>query len=313
VYYENNKYDFDISEKKGIIRSIFPAVLFGMLAKQAKFFIYLWTDGFLLDREADFKFLKKHNIPIICVFLGDDIRSRKLFLDYCKKNDFNTFVEYERPEFFLSDVYDNEKKDIAKQADKYASIIFSHKTDQYSYLKSEQYFFPPIINGEFFSFNIEKFNKKPLRIVHAPSLPILKGTPLVRSVIKQLTRKGYEFQYIELINVPNTDVIKVLNQSHIVLNQFYTFIPGIFGLEAMATGNAVLMSAKAENFPYIFNDAWIKTEDWQLYDNLKYLLDHPVEIFEYAKRGYEYIATNFSTMAIKLHLKNIFTQNGIDI
>jgi hypothetical protein len=311
TYYKNNKYDFDITKEIRIIKFIFSAILLGLLAKNSNFFIYLWTDGFLLNREADFKFLKRHNIPIICCFLGDDIRSRKLFLDFCKRKNFNTYVEYDKPDFFLSDIYDNEKKSIAEQADKYASIIFSHKTDQYSYIQSEQYFFPPVINEKIFSFNIEKFNRKPFKIVHAPSLPVLKGTPLVRSVVKQLIRKGYEFQYVELINKPNTDVIKELIQSHIVLNQFYTFIPGIFGLEAMATGNAVLMSAKSKYFPYKFNDAWIETEDWQLYENLKYLLDHPNKIFEYAKKGYEYITTNFSSTAIRLYLKNIFIQNEI--
>jgi hypothetical protein len=312
VFYENNNYNFDISKKNKIIKIFSSAILFGKLAKKASFFIYLWSDGFFLNREFDFNFLKKRNIPITCWFLGDDVRSRKLFLDYCRSINFSTYVEYDRPELFLSDSYDNEKKALAEQADKYAAIIFSHKTDQYSYIKSEQYFFPPVINEKLISLNIEKFDKVPLRILHAPSSPVLKGTPLVRSVIKRLVQEGYEFQYIELINRSNEDVVTELNQSHIVLNQFYGFIPGIFGLESMATTNAVLMSAKHEHFPYEFNDAWVETEDWQLYDNLKYLLDNPKEIIKYAKNGYEYMSTNFSKMAIKKHLSNIFNKNGID-
>jgi hypothetical protein len=309
-FYKNNSYDIDISNKKYAKHFIAPFIL-GKLAKNSRFFIYLWHDGFLYDRELDFRFLKSHNIPIICCFLGDDLRSRKRFLNYCNSINFNTYVEYENPSLYLSNIYDNKKKTLARQTDKYASIVFSHKFDQYSYLESDQYFFPPVINETVFSFNFEKFSNRSLRIVHAPSSPVFKGTPIVRSVIKQLKHEGYDFQYIELIHVSNEIVIRELNQSHIVLNQFYSLITGVFGLEAMATGNAVLMSAKSEHYPYQFNNAWLETEDWQLYGNLKCLLDNPEKIIEYAKNGYDYITKNFSRDAVLNSIRNVFLKNGI--
>jgi hypothetical protein len=309
-FYKINNYDIDMGNKKYSKYLIAPFI-FGKLAKNAKFFIYLWNDGFLYNREFDFGFLKKHNIPIICSFLGDDIRSRKLFLHYCSSINFNTYVEYDNPELFLSDAYDSKQKALAEQADKYASIVFSYKFDQCSYLKSNQFFFPYIINEALFCFNIKKFNNHPLRIVHAPSAPVLKGTPIVRSVIKQLMSEGYDFQYIELIHVSNETVLQELNRSHIVLNQFYTLITGVFGIEAMATGNAVLMSAKAEGYPYKFNNAWVETEDWQLYGNLKLLLDNPEKIVEYAKNGFDYVTKYFSRKAILNSLKDVFMKNGI--
>jgi hypothetical protein len=309
-FYKSNNYDININNRK-YCKHFISAFIMGKLAKNAKFFIYLWNDGFLYNRELDFKFLKRHDIPIVCHFLGDDIRSRKLFLDYCRSIKFNTYVEYDQPELYLSDKYDNEKKRLAKQADKYASIIFSHKFDQYSYLKSNQYYFPLTIKESLFSFDIEKFNNRPIRLIHSPSSLVFKGTPIVRSVIKKLKNEGYEFQYIELIRVSNEKVIQELHNSHIVLNQFYTLISGVFGLEAMATGNAVLMSAKSGYFPYQFNNAWLETEDWQLYDNLKYLLDNPERIIEYARNGYDYVTRNFSRDAILDHLRSVFLKNGI--
>jgi hypothetical protein len=305
-FYKKNSYDIDISQRK-YTKHFFAPFMLGKLAKNAHFFIYLWHEGFLYNRESDFRFLKKHNIPIICVFLGNDIRSRKLFYEYCNSLDFNTWVDYVDNRYMSED----KLKAIARQADKYASIVFSHKFDQFSYLESDQYFFPPPINELLFSFNIEKFYKRPLRVVHAPSYPALKGTPIVRSVIKQLKNEGYDFQYIELTHVSNEVVIQELNRSHIVLNQFYTLITGIFGLEAMATGNAVLMSAKPDNYPYRFNDAWLETEDWQLYGNLKYLLNNPDKILEYARSGYDYTLKNFSRKAVLNHLAAIFGENKI--
>jgi hypothetical protein len=310
VFYKKNIYDIDLRNRKYANYFIAPFVL-GKLAKNATFFIYVWHDGFLIDRESDFRFLRKRKLPIICLFLGDDIRSRKLFLDYCNSINFNTYVEYENPELFLSDSYDGKKRELAEQADKYASIVFSHKFDQCSYLKSNQFFFPPTVSEAIFSFNSEKFNRRPLRIVHAPSAPVAKGTPIVRSVVKQLKHEGYDFHYIELMHMPNETVLYELSRSHIVLNQFYALITGIFGLEALATGNAVLMSAKSQNYPYEFNNAWLETEDWQLYENLKYLLDNPQKIIEYAKNGFDYVTTNFSRKAVLRSIKDVFFENGI--
>ena len=310
-FYEKNVYDMDLSKNNRIVNLVMAPIIFGKLAKNSRVFIYLWSDSFLLDREHDFAFLKKHRIPVICIFSGSEIRSRKLLLEYCKKINFSTYVEYDKPDLFLSDRYDCFNRTLAEQADKYASIIFSHKIDQVSYLKSEQYHFPVLINNDLFSFDKSKFDQVPIRILHSPSLPVLKGTPLVRSVIKMLKNEGYLFQYIELINLPNEDVVNELKQSHIVLNQFYTFVPGIFGHEAMATGNAVLMSAKPDCYPYPFNNAWLETEDWQLYYNLKFLLDHPEKIIEYAESGYEYMLQNFSTNAIREYLSGVFEKNGL--
>jgi hypothetical protein len=114
-----------------------------------------------------------------------------------------------------------------------------------------------------------------------------------------------------LIGVSNKQVLEVLNRSHIVLNQFYCFLPGTFGIEAMATGNAVLMSAEYEGMPNGANDAWFKTGYWQVYDNLKYLLDNPHKIEEYAKAGHNYVQKNFSIAANQKYFNELFQNQGI--
>jgi hypothetical protein len=55
----------------------------------------------------------------------------------------------------------------------------------------------------------------------------------------------------------------------------------------------------------------LETEDWQLYGNLKYLLDNQDKITEYAKNGYAYMKKNFSREAILNHLRNVFMEKGI--
>ena len=119
-----------------------------------------------------------------------------------------------------------------------------------------------------------------LVVVHAPSSPIIKGTPLVRAAIKKLQLEGYDFEYVELIGVPNVVVLNELKRAHIILNEFYAFVPGVFGIEAMSNNAVLLCSADRRIEPTLFegaNEAWVVTPYWLIYDKLKEVLDSPID------------------------------------
>ena len=86
---------------------------------------------------------------------------------------------------------------------------------------------------------------------------------------------------------------------------------GLFGIEAMAKGNAVLMSAEYADMPAGAENAWLQTRYWQVYDNLKYLLDNPSKIQEYDQNGYEYVKNNFSEEKVRDFYIKIFKENNI--
>ncbi len=298
-FYSHLKYDIEISQNR-FIKYLKKPFVFGKLLKNAKSFIYLGANSFTYFKEAEFKKISKRKIPIIFIFLGSEIRSPELFKKQASELKLNTYYDYILNNTDIMEI--NAKKN-ALLADKYGSLIFSQKRDQISYLKSEQYFFPPFFDSKKICNCMNKFeNFDRIRVLHAPSNPNVKGTPVVRAAIMTLKSKGYDFDYIELTGVDNSIVIEELKKSHIVLNQFYLLTPGIFGLEAMASCNAVLMSAIPSEFPYEFNDAWLETHDYEIVDNLKYLLDNKDEIKRYAINGYNYIKENFDRYKIKEYM-----------
>ncbi len=319
----NHNYDFSINVRnvmlKYIYRIFYGPILLGYLANKATHFFYIWATGFLLDREYEFKFLKSKNKKIVCMFCGNDIRSPKLSMELAKKLEIDYFVEYTgyRFPYYLTDEYDNEKKRLAEIADKYADLIFSAQYDQISYLKSKQYHLPYMYDKAKFCRNDSKFkdlSKSKIKILHAPSDPLPKGTPLVRAAIKKLKLEGYDFDYIELKNVPNEVVLEHLKSAHIVLNQFYSFVPGLFGIEAMANHCAVLMSADPnieKGLPQDSKDAWLITKYWEVYDNLKYLLDNPEKIKYYADNGYEFAYKHYTFEAAEEYINKVLKENGI--
>ena len=193
------------------------------------------------------------------------------------------------------------RKRLAQVAEKYADKIINPAVDQMTYIKRMTYPFIYFLSDNLFKSELEKFNNpNEVVVLHAPSSPIIKGTPLVRAAIKKLTVEGYIFKYVELINAPHEKVLKELQKAHIVLNEFYAFVPGVFGLEAMASNCALLTSADEyveTTLPNGANKAWYVTPYWNIYDNLKFFLDNPEKIktqaiagFEWAKKNYQYDA-----------------------
>jgi hypothetical protein len=299
-YYLRNHYNFQGFQNKwinSIIIMFYLPILFGYLVAKSNNFIYCWNSGFLINefdgRDFEFSFLKKNGKSIILLFLGSDIRSLELSLAHGK----NIGQETAASNLFLirPDIFGEKKeyflKMIARSADKYADHVFNAKVDQISYLEKEAnpflYFYPDEKfqknDGKFESLNI-------IKIIHAPSSPIIKGTPIVRSIIKKLQEDGYKFDYQELMNVDNQEVINCLRDTHIVVNELYAFMPGVLAIEAMAAHCAVLTSGDPdiETFPQGADKAWFRTRYWELYDHLKYLLDHHQEIKKYADQGYEW-------------------------
>lgn len=315
------EYDFSIKETNKYLRYIYRIflgpILLGFLMNKSNKFWYIGSTGFLINREYEFKFLKSKNKKIVCMFLGSEIRSPKLMLELYKKLDLDGFINYMANinNDFLLNKYDNKTKNIAKIADLYADLIFNAPTDQRSYLKSKQYFPNYFYDKGNFHFNENKFLfKTKIKILHAPSNPIIKGTPLVRAAIKKLKMEGYDFEYIELQNIPNSVVLEHLKNTHIVLNQFYAFVPGMFGIESLANHCAVLMSADMNietTLPQNSKDAWMITKYWEVYDNLKYLLDNPEKIKYYADNGYKFAYENYTYEAASKYFNKILKDNGI--
>lgn len=78
------------------------------------------------------------------------------------------------------------------------------------------------------SINEQRCIAKPdgmIKIVHSPSHPEAKGTPIIRSVIASLQRKGYNIEFIEITGQPNSVVLDYLAKCDFVVDQLYSDTP----------------------------------------------------------------------------------------
>lgn len=79
-----------------------------------------------------------------------------------------------------------------------------------------------------------KDSKRPL-IVHSPTAPILKGSPQIIEVLKELS-KHYEFDFILLNNKPRQEVLEKIQACDIFIDQIVFGAHGLAFCEAMAYG-----------------------------------------------------------------------------
>ncbi len=126
-------------------------------------------------------------------------------------------------------------------------------------------------------------------IVHAPSSRAAKGTTHVLAVVDRLKQEGRSFNFRLLTNVSNSVVRETLSEADIAVDQLFAAGPGMFALEAMAAGCAVLggnipaFSGYPEELPIVHTDRT------NLYQNIQSLLDSPQRRQELGRMGRAYV------------------------
>lgn len=90
----------------------------------------------------------------------------------------------------------------------------------------------------------------PLRILHAPSRPIAKGTLRVREAVARLRAEGIAVELVELSGVPNSEVLRQLASCDVVVDELYSDLPlATFGAEAASFAKpAIVGSLYVERF-----------------------------------------------------------------
>ena len=86
----------------------------------------------------------------------------------------------------------------------------------------------------------------PLRILHSPSNPPVKGTPHIVALVEELKRRGHALELVLLHKVPHDLVLGEIARADIVVDQLYSDTPmAVFALEAARCGKPVLVAGYA--------------------------------------------------------------------
>jgi hypothetical protein len=193
-------------------------------------FIFLFGESFLPDNR-DLKLLRLLGKRTAMVFMGCDLRQREITLhmqkghSFCKYCDLPCDLEFKRQR--------------SGRVEQWAHRVFAQPEFAQLLTKPYSYQWLPIDLEEWPYVGVTP-HSGPLRLLHAPSNPALKGTRFVRQAVADLIANGETIELVLLQGMNNAAVHQAITNCDIVLDQFVGGWYGMLAVEAMATGKPVL-------------------------------------------------------------------------
>lgn len=202
--------------------------LYGTSLFFAKVLLLFWAirnfDVFIFSGRTSFfhhielPLLKIFGKKIVYIFLGSD--SRPLYI--------NGRTSSETYGISIEEAISRTaamKKDIRK-IEKYADVIVDHPPAGHFHEKPFVPFFAigvpfaPPKNSEKEMPAQNKSDK--IRIVHAPSFPECKGSDFFKQIIERMKNKGYQIDFVEIIDKPHAEVLRELAACDFVIDELYS-------------------------------------------------------------------------------------------
>ncbi|MCU0650083.1 MAG: hypothetical protein MUF00_18985, partial [Gemmatimonadaceae bacterium] len=151
------------------------------------------------------------------------------------------------------------------------------------------------------------------RILHSPSHPETKGTPLVRRAIESLRARGHDIDYVEITGQPHDVVMRELRSCDLVVDQAYSDTPMAgFATEAAGFGRAVVVGTLGvEQF-----ERWIRPDDLpptrcvvpeRIEDAIAELLDDPVSRDALGARARTFVTSHRDPAVVAARFIRLFT------
>lgn len=256
------------------------------------------------------KLLKKR---IIVVYLGTD--ARPSYLSGKHLDDFGKpFDSTEAKRETLKQV-----RAISK-VEKYADVIINHTA-------TAQFFSRNFIRLHALGMPVKNHNvklkdpepSKVIRIVHAPSRPIAKGSMFFKQAIEELRAEGYAIDLIELVGVPNSVVLKELSNCDLVLDELYSDVPmAMLATEAAIFAKPVIVGGyyaeqyKVDNPSSEFPPALYVLPS-EIKESIRKLIDDESFRLALGKQAYDFVGQCWNVRTIAKNYMHLIKYDDIPI
>ncbi len=196
----------------------------------------------------DLPILKKAGKVIAVTWQGDDARQ----WDYCREH-FRFTHATEMEPVYLRKAQDNGVRKHIAAFSRYADIFYALNPDLMHVLPERTQFFPyahPNLNDWQFC-GVETNGLRPLRVIHAPSNPLIKGTRFIEDALETLRREGLVFEYIKVQGMANDEARRVYETADLLIDQLLAGWYGGLSGELMALGKPVICYIRQEDLRFL--------------------------------------------------------------
>lgn len=257
-----------------------------------KFDTFIFVDGISFWNLLDLPLLKLLHKKIIFIFLGSSSRPN--------------YAGYPGVEMGTLDIIKQTslRKRIFRKVEKYADIVI--QAPSYAHLWEKQQInlyrlgFPCDLGNRIDTEIAASSDDRDVRILHSPSHPEIKGTPLIRSAIQKLQSKGYLIDFVEITGQPNRIVVQELARCDFVVDQAYSDAPvASFAVEAAFLGKPVVIAGYGQEVTRQMTPAsWLPPTLFCRPDELEEAIEKMIVEKDYrlelGKQAKEFVRTHWS-------------------
>lgn len=151
----------------------------------------------------------------------------------------------------------------------------------------------------------EAINARPLRkekpvVLHAPSRRGVKGTQFVLNAVDQLKNEGVEFEFKLIEGLTNSETLRAIADSDIIIDQLRIGWYGVLAVEALALGRTVISYIRPD-LVSSFGDGIapiVNANPETIADALRGCVTQYKTRYEAARAGYEWFTRTHSTEAV---------------
>ncbi len=283
---EGMKYDIIVGDQgKNKLQKLFIYLrLFLRVCFQHNAFIFLAGNS-LLPYNLDLPLLKLMGKTIVVNFVGCDIRHYLPYEEWLHRNGVQKYSLCMACETRNACNLEHKLK-IARRFERYATYLAAQPG--YAQLLKREYkqLYIPIDCSQLKCNTMP--NPRPI-VVHAPSNISKKGTTYILDAVERLKREGYDFDFRLFQEMSNLEVRRALEEADIAVDQLLSTGTGMFGMEAMATGCAVLGRVYPDIAGFPPELPVLNTDPDTIYQNLKMLLENPELRRELGGKGRRYV------------------------
>ena len=196
-------------------------------------FFYWHSNNFYFPSFLDLLTLKAAGKRICFHFRGSEVRKASLFK---AENRFH-YVD-EDPDRLFAKFKETAQQEYISYISAFADRVFVTDPELQRYVPGSvvipRYYYPA-----------EVAQPRPLRdrnpvVLHAPSRRGIKGTDSIIAAVEQLKREGMTFEFKLIENLSNSETLKEIAQSDIVIDQLRIGWYGVLAVEGFALGRAVI-------------------------------------------------------------------------
>jgi glycosyltransferase involved in cell wall biosynthesis len=265
-------------------------VEFARQASTCDVFVFSYSSFFTNGASSlgkDLKLLKRLGKKVVVVVMGSDLRSSTRLIEQMRTAGLHELADFGSRDLDLSrGGSDDNKRHRAAVIERYADHIFARPAgSQLLSRPCHLLWLPIVLEGMRFELPT---SGSPI-VVHAPSHRGMKGTQHVLDAVARLDREGYGFDFRLCEGMRNPAVRELLSASQIVVDQLLLPGYGLFAIEAMASGNAVIGSAVPGFNGFGADMPILSSTPSSVYDNLRLLLDRPDLRRDLAVQGRAYV------------------------